>query len=86
MYFPLLIQNIKSCLVLKCIKTSTKIGIFSLRYKSNLKVILGSKSETIKNIKARQKLGTVNSLLSPHLQAEIADTPPFLLSLLSHES
>ena len=69
----------KSCLVLKCNKASTKIGIFFLKYESNFKVILGSKSETFKNMKAQQKLGNVKALLSPHLQAEIVIK---LLSLL----
>ena len=63
--FALLIQNIKSCLVLWCSKISTKDwNIFltfldevaPLVYKNNLRIILGSKSEKFKNIEAQKTI------------------------------
>ena len=66
---------------MKCSEALAKVGIFSLKYKIDLKVILGSKSAKVKNIKAPQKLGTVKAILSPHLQAGIANKPLSLSSL-----
>ena len=63
--FALLIQNIKSCLVLWCSKTLTKDwNIFvkfldevaPLVFKNNLRMIVGSKSEKFKNIEIQKTI------------------------------
>ena len=71
---------------MNCSEALAKVGIFSLKYKINLEVILDSKSAKVKNIKAPQKLGTVKALLSPHLQADIANKLLSLPSPLFNES